>query len=229
MSELSLATYNIHACVGTDGRFMPERTAQVLREMDADVVALQEVEHHEVNGADLLEYLAAETGLAAIAAPNRVCGTRHYGNAILTRLAPVHVDRVDLTLAGCEARGALDATLAGNGRLIQVVATHLGLRPLERREQVSALLRLFRIGSANLYVLMGDLNEWFLWGRPLRRLHAHFREAPHRATFPAWRPFMALDRIWVHPRNRLRVVEVHSTRLARTASDHLPLKGIVEI
>ncbi|HEX7234538.1 MAG TPA: endonuclease/exonuclease/phosphatase family protein, partial [Nitrosospira sp.] len=146
-----------------------------------------------------------------------------------TKLPILAVNRVDLTLPGYEARGALDITLDGNGRRVQVVATHLGLRPWERRQQVRELLKLFNIGSASIYVLMGDLNEWFLWGRPLRWLHAHFKRSPHCATFPARWPCMALDRLWVHPRKRLAKVEVHASDLARMASDHLPLKGIIEM
>ncbi|MDN5752918.1 MAG: endonuclease/exonuclease/phosphatase family protein [Nitrosospira sp.] len=226
---LTFATYNIHACIGTDGRFEPDRTAHVLRELNADVVALQEVEHHDVNGCDMLDYLAAKTGLTAIAGPTLLRETRHYGNAILTKLPVLTVNRVDLTLPGCEARGALDVTLAGHGRRIQVVATHLGLRPQERRQQVRRLLALFDIGSSDIYVLLGDLNEWFLWGRPLRWLHAHFEATPHRPTFPARRPFIALDRLWVHPRRRLARLEAHATALARKASDHLPLKAVIEI
>ncbi|SCX84949.1 endonuclease/exonuclease/phosphatase family protein [Nitrosospira sp. Nsp13] len=227
--NLTLATYNIHACIGADGRFKPERIVHVLRELNADVVALQEVEHHDVDGCDLLDYLAAETGLTAVSGPTLLRRTRHYGNAILTRLPILTVNRVDLTLPGHEARGALDITLDGKGRRVQVVATHLGLMPWERRHQVRELLKLFNIGSANIYVLMGDLNEWFLWGRPLRWLHAHFKRSPHCATFPARLPFMALDRLWVHPRKRLAIVEVHASDLARMASDHLPLKGIIEM
>lgn len=227
--HLTLATYNIHACIGADGRFEPDRIVHVLRELNADVLALQEVEHHDVDGCDLLDYLAAKTGLTAIAGPTLLRETRHYGNAILTRLPILTVNRVDLTLPGHEARGALDVTLDGNGRHVQVVATHLGLKPWERRQQVRQLLKLFDIGSANVYVLMGDLNEWFLWGRPLRWLHAHFKRTPHRATFPSRRPFMALDRLWVHPRRRLTELEVHASGLARVASDHLPLKAIIEM
>ncbi|MDQ3186435.1 MAG: endonuclease/exonuclease/phosphatase family protein [Pseudomonadota bacterium] len=226
---LTLATYNIHACIGTDGRFEPERIVRVLRELNADVLALQEVDHHDVDGCDLLDYLAAQTGLTAIAGPTLLRETRDYGNAILTKLPILTVNRVDLTLPGHEARGALDVTLDGNGRRVQVVATHLGLRPWERRQQVRQLLKLFEIGPANVYVLMGDLNEWFLWGRPLRYLHAHFKRTPHCATFPARRPFMALDRFWVHPRRRLARLEVHASGLARVASDHLPLKAIIEM
>src|SRR5687768_760883 len=172
--HLTVATYNIHACIGTDRRFKPDRIVSVLQEMNADVVALQEVEHHEVEGHDLLDYLAVKTGLTAIAGPTLTRETRHYGNAILTKLPILTVNRVDLTLPGCEPRGALDVTLAGNERRVQVVATHLGLRPGERRQQVRELLKLFEIGLTDTYVLMGDVNEWFLWGRPLRWLHAHF-------------------------------------------------------
>ncbi|HVW63488.1 MAG TPA: endonuclease/exonuclease/phosphatase family protein [Nitrosospira sp.] len=227
--NLTLATYNIHACIGADGRFEPDRTVDVLRELDADVVALQEVEHHDVDGSDLLDYLAAKTGLTPIAGPTLLRETRHYGNALLTRLPILAVNRVDLTLPGHEARGAIDVTLGSNGHRMQVVATHLGLKPWERRQQVRQLLRLFDIGSKDVYVLLGDLNEWFLWGRPLRWLHAHFKQTPHRATFPSRRPFMALDRLWVHPRRRLTAVEAHVSKLARIASDHLPLKGIIDL
>jgi endonuclease/exonuclease/phosphatase family metal-dependent hydrolase len=227
--QLTLATYNIHGCIGADRRFEPGRIVTVLQEMNADVVALQEVEHHDVEGHDLLDYLATKTGLTAIAGPTLMRKTRHYGNAILTKLPILSVNRVDLTLPGREPRGALDVTLAGNEREVHIIATHLGLRPWERREQVRQLLKLFDIRLTEIYVLMGDLNEWFLWGRPVRWLHAHFKQAPHCATFPARRPFMALDRLWVHPRRRLTKLEVHGTPIARVASDHLPLKAIIEV
>ena len=74
-------------------------------------------------------------------------------------------------------------------------------------------------------VLVGDLNEWFLWGRPLRRLHAHFGATPAPATYPAGWPVFALDRMWVKPLDRLLGVTVHNSPLARQASDHLPLLG----
>ena len=90
------------------------------------------------------------------------------------------------------------------------------------------LLRLFTWKDDERAVLMGDLNEWFLWGRPLRRLHRHFAPTPARNTFPAKMPFLALDRVWTHPREILKDLQVHSTPLSRAASDHLPLVATVE-
>jgi endonuclease/exonuclease/phosphatase family metal-dependent hydrolase len=72
-------------------------------------------------------------------------------------------------------------------------------------------------------VLMGDINEWFVWGRPPRWLVSHFQRAPAPATFPSRRPIVALDRIWIRPRRRLLEVRAHESPLARIASDHLPL------
>jgi endonuclease/exonuclease/phosphatase family metal-dependent hydrolase len=226
--HIVLVTYNIHACIGTDGRFDLNRIVNVLREISADVVALQEVEHHAVNGYDLLDYISEKIGLTAIAGPTLLRDTRHYGNALLTNFPISTVDRIDLSVPGREPRGALDVMLSCNGQGIRVVATHLGLHPKERRVQARQLLSLLESQSADISVLMGDLNEWFLWGRILRWLHRHFQPTPHRASYPARWPVFALDRLWVNPRSRLTRLQVHTSDLARTASDHLPLIGIIE-
>lgn len=223
VAELRLATWNIHACIGTDGRFDPDRIAHVLRELRADVIALQEVEHHAVDDHDLLDYLALETGLHGVAGPTMRRETRHYGNALLSRLPIRGVNHVDLTLHRREPRGAIEVTLDWYGRELQVIATHLGLRPLERRRQVRQLLTLLEARQADFEVLMGDLNEWLLWGRPLRWLRRHFAPAPHLPTYPSRLPLFALDRIWVEPTSVLQRLETHRTVLSRTASDHLPL------
>lgn len=226
--ELKLVTYNIHSAVGPDGRFDPDRVLAVLHELDADIVALQELESHYEPARDMLEYFAARTGLTPIAGLTLLKRASGYGNALLTRLAVAGVRRIDLTIPRHEARGALDADLDWNGRKVHVVATHLGLWPGERRRQVRQLLRLFELDGARLEILLGDLNEWFLWGRPLRWLHRRFSSPPAYRTFPSRWPLFALDRIWVQPRAALVRIGPHTTPLARAASDHLPLMAVIE-
>jgi endonuclease/exonuclease/phosphatase family metal-dependent hydrolase len=220
--SLRLATYNVHSGVGRDGRRDPARIAAVIRELGADVVALQEVESHH-GDLEVLELLSERTGMRALAGPTMLRPVGNYGNALLTRLPVLELQRLDLSVPGREPRGALDATLAARGATLRVIATHLGLRPAERRQQIQTLLSAIDPGIPGPTVLMGDLNEWFMWGRPLRRLHAHFGETPAPRTFPAHRPLFALDRIWVKPLRCLQHIAVHDSPLAREASDHLPL------
>lgn len=227
--RLTVATYNIHAGVGVDGQFQPGRIVQVLQELKANIIALQEVEHHAVGDHDLLDYLAIETKSTAIAGPLLLRGTRDYGNALLTTLPVLSINRVDLSLPKCEPRGALDVVLNWNGLRVQVVATHLGLRCWERRSQVRRLLSLFDSSAAEITIFMGDINEWFFAAPTLRWLHGYFQQRPATyATYPARLPVVALDRIWLRPKSFLADIAVHSSCTARAASDHLPLKAIIE-
>jgi endonuclease/exonuclease/phosphatase family metal-dependent hydrolase len=224
--RLSLATYNIHGCIGRDGVFDPDRILRVLHELDADVVALQEVDSREHRGLQVLQCLASEMGMTPIAGPTLLRHARDYGNAIMTRLKIREIRKLDLSLPLHEPRGALDVDLECGGINLQVIATHLGLNPAERRVQVQRLLERF---ATKYCVLMGDLNEWFLWGRPLRWLKGIFGRTPEIPTFPSFFPVFALDRIWVRPASTLIRLQVHHTPLARKASDHLPLKATIEL
>lgn len=226
-TTIEVASYNVHGGVGTDGRFMPKRVAGVLNEIAADIIALQEVESR-TTGFDMLRFLAEHTGYHAIPGPTLVRPDGEYGNALLTRFRPLSTRRLDLSVARHEPRGAIDAMLACTVSEtehfpLRVIATHLGLWPKERRLQVKRLLSSLREQPGVPTVLLGDVNEWFLWGRPLRWLHAYFERAPHVATFPSRLPVFALDRIWSSPRAVLVSVASHRSDLARCASDHLPL------
>lgn len=222
-----VATYNVHRCVGLDGLYDPRRTEAVLKELDADVIALQELEWQPDAAIHVLDELARNTGYTAVAGPTLLRPDGHYGNALLTRLSLQRINRVDLSMPGREARGAIDAVLETQRGPLRVLATHLGLRARERRAQTQRLLGELNATSMPT-VLMGDLNEWFLWGRPLRRLRARFGETPAPATFPARWPVFALDRIWVEPTKMLREIRIHRSRLSCAASDHLPLRGVIE-
>ena len=122
-----------------------------------------------------------------------------------------------------ERRGALDASIVIEEHPIRVLSTHLGLRPYERREQVQRILATLGDDATSPVILMGDVNEWLLWGRPLRWLHRAFHEARTPATFPSRWPVFALDRIWMRPAEQLLTLAKHRSALAKIASDHLPL------
>lgn len=229
--RIQLATYNIHRCVGVDGREAPERILAALRDIDADVIALQEVVSHPGQASDFVTELARSSSMQAIVGTTLERSDSHYGNLLLTRWPVEHVRRVDLSVPGREPRGAIEATLrVGDVRML-VVATHLGLRPFERRLQVRQILSTVLqeiIGPpVALRVLMGDMNEWFLWGRPSRWLRALFGRSPAPATYPSRWPCLALDRIWIQPRAALRSLRSHRSDRTVVASDHLPLVATI--
>jgi endonuclease/exonuclease/phosphatase family metal-dependent hydrolase len=227
VAKLRIVSWNIHCGIGWDGRFNEKRILDVLREIDGDVIALQEVESR-ASGVDMLSWLREGLGFRALAGTTLLHPDGHYGNGLLTRCPVVRSNLLDLSFRRREPRGAISADLDCDGEAIRVVATHLGLRPAERREQVESLLKLFRESPDDRAVLVGDLNEWFLWGRPLRRLHGYFKRTPSPATFPSMLPVFALDRLWTHPRAILSRLSVHRSRRARIASDHLPLVAELE-
>lgn len=230
--SLRIATYNIHGGLGAwTGRSAwqtGERLAKVIAELDADVVALQEVPLGGSHAPDILSHLRDATGMHAVEGPTLDTPRRRYGNAVLSRL-PIRAARtVDLSFHQREPRGALDADVECGSALIRVVATHLGLSSNERSMQVRALLEAFDT-SALPVILLGDINEWFVHGRALRGLVTHFRRAPAPGTFPTFWPIFALDRIWVHPGEWLGGVSVHRSVLARSASDHYPLVAKIDV
>ncbi len=219
---LTIATWNIHAGVGSDGHFAPARIADVLQEIDADIVALQEVPLGGASWPNLLPLLEDATRCVGVDGFTFSVGGRRFGNAILTRYPLVGTRRIDISFGSREPRGALDADIYCHGHRLRVIATHLGLRAAERRAQVDKLLQAFDTDAMGV-ILLGDVNEWFVWGRVLRTLVSHFQPVPAPRTFPSRLPVFALDRIWIRPRHRLVRVHAHRSGMARLASDHLPL------
>ena len=229
--RLRIASYNIHECVGSDGRRDPARIAAVLREIDADIIGLQEVDARpgETSESMQVQYLASTLGHHAVAGPTLLRAGGEYGNAILTRRPVLDVRRVDLTVYRREPRGALDVDLDIDGWTVRVLVTHLGLLPGERRKQVRRLLDRLGNHRSDVVVLCGDINEWFAVGRPLRWLHARLGRTATVPTFPSAFPVFALDRIWVHPHAALAALTAHASPAARRASDHLPLLADIRL
>jgi endonuclease/exonuclease/phosphatase family metal-dependent hydrolase len=219
---LVVASYNVHAWRGSDGRRDPARVAEVLAELGADVVALQEV---RCSGDDrsVLEALALRLGTSVVRGLVLDRKDGGHGNAVLSRLPFGRVERLDLTVKGHEPRGAIDVSVETGLEPLRLVATHLGIGPRERRFQVRRLIQALAPGELGILVLLGDMNEWVRGVGALLPLHRLLGRAPGPRTFPAPLPLFSLDRIWVMPRSRLLRVWVHRSATARRASDHLPV------
>jgi endonuclease/exonuclease/phosphatase family metal-dependent hydrolase len=224
-----VVSYNIHQCIGRDGRCDPTRVAGVLQALNADVCGLQEVGACRSDSTTLqqLEYLAAMTNLFALAGTTwfRNDTLNYYGNALLTRWPVEHVQYYDLSVANREPRGALKAILQVREQRIAVIVTHLGLSAAERRQQVQRLLDCVCQDTVDATVLLGDFNEWWPWSRVQQQLTRYFGRMPRPRTFPAAWPILALDRICLTPTPMLHGVQTFHSPEAKWASDHLPLYG----
>jgi endonuclease/exonuclease/phosphatase family metal-dependent hydrolase len=219
-----VATYNVHSWVGTDRRLDPERTARVIARLPADIVALQEVVWPLAERTErALRDALAHRGLHAVWAPARSSSEGHFGNALFTRLPIASERTIDLSYRGREPRLALDVELALGDARLRVVNTHLGLSPRERRAQVRQLVTGAGHDARRITALVGDINEWFMAGRPLRWLHKHFGWSPSVPSFPSRLPLLALDRVWAHPAGVLKRVWVYKDAETQFASDHLPV------
>lgn len=209
-----------------DGARDPERVGSVLRELDAGVIGLQEVDSRR--GHDQFVRLAEVSGHQPLCGATIGRGeAARYGNLLLTRLPILSERHHDLSVPGREPRGALEALLDVGGRPLRVVVTHLGLSWRERGLQARRLVAALPEDDLPT-VLLGDLNTWVPREPALRFLQARFGPGPAPATFPSRYPVFALDRAWA-PARTLRGHGVVRDRLARLASDHLPVHASVAL
>lgn len=230
--DLTVATYNIHKSKGTDRRRDPARTAAVIGEIGADILALQEADMRFGRRSGLLdlEALRRDQGLVQVPVDEPIAEAHgHHGNLILVRNAIVEVVH-HLHLPGLEPRGAIVTDLVIKGQKIRVIGTHFGLLPGSRLRQSHALMAKLKTLEPRLTLLMGDLNEWRTgkWSS-LRPLTSLFDTQLGARSFPARYPLVPFDRIMVTQHGFLTDVEAHQTALSRLASDHLPIKGRLQI
>ncbi len=231
MPLLTVASYNIHQCVGRDRQWHPGRIARVLHELDADIVGLQEV--HSRSGASKesyqMKYLADVTGFEAVAGSTMTKADSEYGNVLLSRYPVTKVRRLDLSVPRREPRGAVDAEIQYANKTIRVIVSHLGLGPIERRYQMRQLLDTVETDHSKLCVLLMDHNEWLPWGPVIRWCNNKFGQSQAVKTFPSACPIFALDRIWVQPAKALVNVDCYTSVASRIASDHLPIRGTIDV
>ncbi|MBB5694559.1 endonuclease/exonuclease/phosphatase family protein [Muricoccus pecuniae] len=229
---ITVASYNVHKCVGTDKRFDPARVAEVIAELDADILALQEADRRFGRRVGLLDMAGIErrTGLRLVPLSVIPQGHGWHGNALLVRGG--HAVRVRrLSLPGGEPRGAVMVDLEMPAGPMRVVAAHFGLLRRHRSRQVDAILDSLSGEDHVPTVMLGDLNEWRPGRRSsLRALEGSFGTArPGPATFPSRMPILSLDRILARPHSLICGLQAHDSPLARIASDHLPLKARLDL
>jgi endonuclease/exonuclease/phosphatase family metal-dependent hydrolase len=223
--------------VGLDRRLRPARIAAALREIDADVIALQEVVSVETDAAreaHQARFIAEELGYEFRVGENRRHKGGAYGNVVLSRLPVVHCHNYDITWRWQERRGALrvDVRLgAEDAPVLHLFNVHLGTAFVERRHQGRKLVGDDILRDARLdgpRVVLGDFNEW-THGLASRLLSEELKSADvrlhlrTRRTYPGALPLVHLDHIYYDPAFTLERLTLHRSRLALVASDHLPL------
>ena len=228
---IKVASYNIHKGIGLDRRRDPLRVLEVLCEIDADIVALQEADRRFGTKAMVIDHhlLEEHSPYKAVPFGRRTGSMGWHGNALLVRRDAVVSDCEAIHLPALEPRGAVSADVRAQGLPLRVVGMHLDLSGLWRRRQANAIMA--HVASATDQrptVMMGDLNEWNPGSGCLRDFGHRFAFAPTGASFHVRRPVGKLDRIMVSP--DLKVVDcgVHQSVRARRASDHFPIWAEVE-
>ena len=223
---IRVASYNMRKAIGTDRRRRPERTLEVLNELDADVVALQEADRRFGSRTSALPLAMIEerSPYKPVPLDTREGSIGWHGNALLVRKEVEVLERHLFHLPSLEPRGAVLAEVRVEGTPLRVVGMHLDLSGLWRRQQASAILdHLAERRDAPPTVLMGDLNEWSTRGGCLRDFAAGHLFAPCGLSFHARRPIAQLDRIMVTPDLEIVASGAHASAAARRASDHLPV------
>jgi len=214
----TVATYNIHRATGLDRCVDVGRIADVLTEIGADLVGIQEVFLPQA------EILADRLGAGLVMGPTKTTGRLQYGNAVLSRLPILNSYTFDLSWAAREPRGGIRLDVTLQDRVVHVFNVHLGLKVRERANQIRTLVGEHILGPDLMgsRIVIGDLNEWF--PGPVGRLLRRELHGPRiRRTHPAPMPLFPLDRIYWDRHFTCDDFRVHRSRLARVASDHLPV------
>ena len=229
--ELTFASYNIHKAVGLDRRRDPDRILAILREIDADVIALQEADRRFGRRESVLPLtsIVDYTDYEPVPLVTRPGSIGWHGNALLVRRGIAVADVAAVALPTLEPRGAIRADLVVQGHRLRV-GMHLDLSGIRRRQQVRSILaHVAGCGEPAPAVLMGDLNEWALRGGCLREFGEGWQVLAPGRSFPARRPVAQLDRIVASAQWRLVAAGVHHSALAARGSDHLPVVARLEL
>lgn len=224
MPALRLASYNLHKCVGPDGRRDPGRVVDVLNATRADIVALQEADRRlgERPAALPRRMIEDHTDFDLVEVDPDGPSLGWHGNAVLVRRGMQARPVRRLTLPGLEPRGGLVVEAMPEGGPVRVAAVHLGLLRRDRARQLLALRTALADGAAMPTAILGDFNEWSL-RRGMEALGGAFAVVAPGRSFHALHPMAHLDRVALCGAWTLADAGVHDTPAARAASDHLPV------
>ena len=223
---LSVASYNIRKSVGLDWKRQPGRILEVISEIDADIVALQEVDRRFGRRTSSLavEHIVEATPYFPVRFGARPTSLGWHGNTILVRKTGTVVAHRQIHLPALEPRGAVMADIAINGFVVRVIGMHLGLVGLWRQRQAIAVLSFLEALEKKLpTVIMGDLNQWTTNGGALAKFARTHNVVAPGPSFHASRPMLPLDRIITDLDFDVDAAGVHMSEQARRASDHLPV------
>ncbi len=233
--EIRVVTYNVHRARGMDRRTRPDRIAAVLREVNADVIALQEVIGAGPRGVSHIEEIGAALGMGWVMAPARRLRGHQFGNALLSRLPILHHSEHDLSWKTCEERCMQRADIDVHGHRLHVYNVHLGTAILERRYQAQRLATIVTDRHVTgTKLVLGDFNEW-MKGLTTILLSSKLQSVDvrsylkRRRTYPGLFPILHLDHIYYSGRMEILGVTMPRTRLSLMASDHLPLVADIRL
>ncbi len=232
---LTVASYNVHSCIGIDNYNSPCCIAEVIKEIEPDIIALQEVDagYQDDCTREQLNELKALSGMEAHEGPTMRRDDCYYGNVIMTRWPVTSVKRHDISVKGFEPRGVIDVGMVIHGIRMRFISTHLGLRSSERRVQADRLINIISRDDFTFTAIAGDFNEWLPLGYTARRLRELGGRSIAALSFPSRFPIFPLDRLWFFTSGSVKekVVDsgIHYSRLSRIASDHLPIYAKIDL
>lgn len=212
-----------------DRRVRPERIADVLGDINADIIALQEVIGPGTSGPGHAEGIGAALGMGWVMTPARELRGHHFGNVVLSRFPMRAHAPLDLSWKSSEPRRSQRVEVDLGPGKVQIYNVHLGTALLERRYQAAKLATWVddrRIAAPK--IVLGDFNEWArrltfdILGARLRSVDL-YQHLKRRRTYPGFFPLLHLDHIYYLGHLEIRKIDLPRTRLAKMASDHLPL------
>ena len=233
-NELRILTYNIHAGKGLDGKIDLQRIANVIKSVNPDLVALQEVDvkTRRSGNVDQAKTLAQLCNMKHVFGKAINYQGGEYGNAVLANREIIASNAIELSEAGAERRSAVGAAIyqdKNKNRPITLISTHWDHRSAEARTQASKRLAEIVTQSEGVVVVAGDFN-CELDSREISSLMkvAASPSAKPVFTFPSKNPSKQIDFIVVDKQAKWKLKKLAAID-DRGASDHRPLLAVFEI